>query len=177
MLAAALSGQRSTIGAVTACSRVTHASRTSHVPSSSPPQGTKSGQLAFGTSGRPDDAPAEPSPHEPPFPLSPPASPAAAFEQARAGATSKAVKRRTKLRYHAGLLRPVLPVFALVLAVLSGVSACVPRAPELYGKAILLIDRGRYDEAEKYAGAFERAWAAPLPPGLARRLAAVRQKP
>lgn len=35
----------------------------------------------------------------------------------------------------------------------------------------------RYDEAEKYAAAFERAWTAPLQPALAKRLAAVRQKP
>lgn len=34
----------------------------------------------------------------------------------------------------------------LVLA-LGFASGCAPRAPEFYGKAILLIDRGRYDEA------------------------------
>jgi len=38
--------------------------------------------------------------------------------------------------------------FLVLIATLSTVS-CAPREPELYGKAILLVDRGRFDEAEK----------------------------
>jgi tetratricopeptide (TPR) repeat protein len=38
--------------------------------------------------------------------------------------------------------------FLVLIATLWTVS-CAPREPELYGKAILLVDRGRFDEAEK----------------------------
>jgi tetratricopeptide (TPR) repeat protein len=38
---------------------------------------------------------------------------------------------------------------AFVAAALSGAVACTPREPELYGKAILLVDRGRYEDAKK----------------------------
>ena len=42
--------------------------------------------------------------------------------------------------------RPSLAFFALLaLACLS----CAPREPEIHGKAILLVERGRYEEAEK----------------------------
>jgi Flp pilus assembly protein TadD len=38
-------------------------------------------------------------------------------------------------------------MFAAVFATLVALFGCAPRAPEFYGKAILLIDRGRHDEA------------------------------
>src|SRR4030095_561442 len=42
--------------------------------------------------------------------------------------------------------RPFLGALAITLALFCG---CAPREPELYGKAILLVDRGRFDEARR----------------------------
>jgi Flp pilus assembly protein TadD len=42
------------------------------------------------------------------------------------------------------------PSFAFL--VLVATLSCAPREPELYGKAILLVDRGRFDEAERLLG-------------------------
>ncbi|HVR19796.1 MAG TPA: tetratricopeptide repeat protein, partial [Polyangiaceae bacterium] len=38
---------------------------------------------------------------------------------------------------------------AFVAAAISAAVACTPREPELYGKAILLVDRGRFEDAKK----------------------------
>src|SRR6185503_18656065 len=99
--AAALVGQLDTMSAVTVSSRLTHASRTSQRPSRSPPHGRKSGQLPSGTVGMLEPPPrseSQPPPPEPPF--AEPPSPERP-EQPTSPTTSKVVRRRIELRYHA----------------------------------------------------------------------------
>src|ERR1044071_5870311 len=97
-------GQLATMPAMSSGARSTHASRTSQCPSSSPPQGTNSGQLAWGTSGIPAEPAPPAAPEAPELPPAPaplvPSSPSWEAQPASPQSTTQA-RRRIQVRYHA----------------------------------------------------------------------------